>query len=56
MPLRPRHGYAVDLHRDLPAQIAQTRPGVPLPLATGRVRTANQPESTGLELASDQEA
>jgi hypothetical protein len=47
LPLRHRHGYAVDLHRGLQTQAKQTRPEVPLPLAAGRVRTANQPESTG---------
>jgi len=49
-------GYAVDLHRGLQTQAKQTQPGVPLPLAASRARTANQPESTGLELASCQEA
>ena len=29
VPLRPRHGYAVVLHRDLPAQADDTQPGVP---------------------------
>ena len=47
LPLRHRHGYAVDLHRGLQTQAKQTQPEVPLPLAAGRVRTANQPESTG---------
>ena len=41
------NGYAVDLHRGLQTQAKQTQPGVPLPLAAGRARTANQPESTG---------
>jgi len=49
LPLRPRHGYAVDLHRDLPGQTCETLPGVP-PTATAsavKVRTATQPPSTG---------
>ena len=50
------NGYAVDLHRGLQTQAKQTQPGVPLPLAAGRARTANQPESTGLELVISQEA
>ena len=29
LPLRPRHSYAVDLHRDLPDQAGETRPEVP---------------------------
>jgi hypothetical protein len=29
LPLRHRHGYAVDLHHGLPAQAFDTRPGVP---------------------------
>ncbi len=31
--LRSRHGYAVDLHRDLPGQTCGTLPGVPRPLS-----------------------
>ena len=31
LPLRPRHSYAVDLHRDLPGQTCETLPGVPRP-------------------------
>ena len=49
-------GYAVDLHRGLQTQADKTRPGVPRPLATGRACIANQPASTGLELATGQEA
>ena len=56
LPLRHRHGYAVDLHRGLPAQ-AEQDPNQEFPARTcGRVRTANQPTSTGLELALRQEA
>lgn len=29
--LRSRHGYAVDIHRDLPGQTCETLPGVPPP-------------------------
>lgn len=54
--LRPRHGYAVDIHRDLPGQTRQTLPGVPSPAETNEVRTAHQPISTGFELANCQEA
>lgn len=53
LPLRHRHGYAVDLRRDLPTQTNKTQPGVPRP--SGRVCAANQPTSTGLELAVLQE-
>jgi len=31
LPLRHCHGYAVDLHRGLPAQASNTEPGVPRP-------------------------
>jgi hypothetical protein len=52
LPLRHRHGYAVDLHRDLPGQAHGTLPEVPQPSTNdGRVRAANQPRSTGFELA-----
>jgi hypothetical protein len=50
MPLRHRHGYAADLHRDLPTgDINQPRSSPPV--MKGRVRTAIQPTSTGFELA-----
>jgi hypothetical protein len=59
LPLRLRHGYAVDLHRDLPGQTCGTLPGVPRPAnrtrtrkQTARVRTAHQPASAGLELVT----
>jgi hypothetical protein len=51
MPLRPRHGYAADLHRGLPA--SDTTPAKEFPTRThGQVRAAIQPRSTGFELAS----
>jgi hypothetical protein len=58
VPLRPRHGYAVDLHRDLPGQPSRTSREFPDDPRTAdrRVRTAHQPESTGLELAILEEA
>jgi len=31
LPLRPRHGYAADLHHGLPSQATKTRTGVPRP-------------------------
>ena len=58
VPLRHRHGYAVDLHRDLPGQPSRTSrefPDHPQP-ADNRVRAAHQPKSTGLELAIHEEA
>jgi hypothetical protein len=39
LPLRHRHGYAVDLHRDLPGQACGTRPRVP---ADPKVRGAHR--------------
>jgi hypothetical protein len=54
LPLRPRHGYAAVLHRGLQTRAGETQPGVPA--VARRARTANQPESTGLELAEIQEA
>ncbi|MCX5233073.1 transposase [Streptomyces sp. NBC_00233] len=54
LPLRSRHDYDVDLRRGLPAQAVNTGPGVPCP--SGRLRTADQPISTALELARTQEA
>jgi hypothetical protein len=54
LPLRPRHGYAAVLHRGLQTRAGETQPGVPA--MAWRARTANQPESTGLELAELQEA
>jgi hypothetical protein len=56
IPLRHRHGYAVDIHHGLPTQTDETRSGVPRPHESERVRTAIQPTSTGLELATTQEA
>jgi hypothetical protein len=56
LPLRPRHGYAIDLHRDLPGQTCETLPGGPPTKTSTKVRTAHQPTSTGLELARFQEA
>ncbi len=50
MPLRPRHGYAADLHRGLPA--GDIEPAKEFPARhEERVRAATQPTSTGLELA-----
>ena len=52
MPLRPRHGYAADLHRGLPA--GDLKPAREFPARhEERVRTAIQPISTGLELAGN---
>ena len=48
IPLRHRHGYAVDIHHGLPTQTDETRSGVPRPHESERVRTAIQPTSTGL--------
>jgi hypothetical protein len=56
LPMRSRHGYAVDLHRDLPGPTCETVPEVPRPTPVERVRTAHQPRSTGFELARIQEA
>jgi hypothetical protein len=50
MPLRPRHGYAAGIHRDLPASDIN-QPGSSPPVMKGRGRTAIQPVSTGFELA-----
>ena len=50
MPLRPRHGYAAGLYRDLPASDIN-QPGSSPPVMKGRVRAAIQPLSTGFELA-----
>src|SRR5664279_3459497 len=52
LPLRYRHGYAVDLHHGLPTPASNTGQGVPHLETRRRVRTANQPISAGLELAS----
>jgi hypothetical protein len=50
MPLRPRHGYAADLHHGLPA--GDTEPAQEFPARhEGQVRAAIQPISTGFELA-----
>jgi hypothetical protein len=56
LPLRHRHGYAVVLHHGLPTRATKTLPRVPHPFEDEWVRTANQPESIGLELADNQEA
>ncbi len=49
--------YAADLHRDLLARTDETPArSSPPGQDPGRVRTANQPASTGLELAENQEA
>jgi hypothetical protein len=55
LPLRHRHGYAVDLHRGLPALKSMPNQKFPAQPAR-RVCTANQPTSTGLELALPEEA
>jgi len=48
MPLRPRHGYAADLHRGLPTgDINRPRSSPPM---IRRVRAATQPTSIGFEL------
>lgn len=52
MPLRYRHGYAADLHRGLGRQRPKPAPEFP-PRNEGTVRIADQPISTGLELAGD---
>ena len=46
MPLRPRHGYAADLHRGLPIGDINRSRSFPLT----RVRTATQPISVRFEL------
>jgi hypothetical protein len=46
MPLRLRHGYAADLHRDLPTGDINQSKSSPLT----RVRTATQPISIRFEL------
>ena len=56
MPLRPRHGYAVD-NSPWPPNPGTGNPirSSP-PVMKGRVRAAVQPTSTGLELVKGQEA
>jgi hypothetical protein len=49
MPLRPRPGYAADLHQGLPAG-RDNRPRSSPPGTARRVRTATQPISAGFEL------
>ena len=50
MPLRHRHGYAADLHRDLPT--SDIEPVQEFPARhEEQVRAAIQPASTGFELA-----
>ena len=62
LPLRPRRGYAVDLHHDLPGPAHPTDPTVPhrpgcMACSPDRqVRTALQPRSAGFELVDDEEA
>ena len=52
---KDNHGYAAGIHRDLPPRLC--RPGQEFPARDeGRVRAANQPASTGFELALLQEA
>ena len=55
LPLRHRHGYAVDLHRGLPDPKSMPDREFPAQPAR-RICTANQPTSTGLELALPEEA
>jgi hypothetical protein len=57
LPLRYRHGYCRRPFT-MASKPKPTRPDLefPGPNNDGRVRAANQPESTGLELASCQEA
>jgi hypothetical protein len=49
MPLRPRPGYAADLHQGLPAG-RDNRPRSSPPGTARRARTATQPISAGFEL------
>ena len=62
LPLRPRRGYAVDLHHDLPPEPVLPGQGVTRHhdrVGHGRrqrARTATQPTSAGLELVRNQEA
>jgi hypothetical protein len=56
LPLRHRHGYAVDLHRDLPGPHHATCLEVPADRHRPAVCTATQPTSTGFELVTSQEA
>ena len=52
MPLRPRHGYAADLHRDLPAGDIN-QPGSSLcRRVAAEVRAAAQPTSARFELVA----
>ena len=58
LPLRYRHGYAVD-NSPWPPNPDSCDPGPKFPNSLKekeRVRTANQPKSAGLELAGTQEA
>jgi hypothetical protein len=51
MPLRYRHGYAAGFHRGLRRERPKPTPKFPTPKVL--LRIADQPESTGLELAGD---
>ena len=59
VPLRPRHGYAVDLHRDLPGQPSRTSrefPDHPQPAETTGYAPPTSPNPPDLELAIHEEA
>lgn len=53
MPLRYRHGYAAGIHRGLRSRRPKPTPEFPTQKKKMLVRIADQPESTGLELAGD---
>jgi hypothetical protein len=50
MPLQPRHDYAADLHRGLPAGDINQPKEFLADIAVGRVRAATQPRSARFEL------
>jgi hypothetical protein len=56
LPLRHRHGYAVDLHRGLLALKSNQDQEFPTHHKDEWICTAYQPTSTGLELALPAEA
>jgi hypothetical protein len=56
LPLRHRHGYAVDLHRGLLALKSKQDQEFPTHHEGEWICTAYQPTSTGLELALPEEA
>jgi hypothetical protein len=56
LPLRHRHGYAVDLHRGLLALKSKQDQEFPTHHKGEWICTAYQPTSTGLELALPEEA